>query len=152
MVERKSDIRHFRDLEVYRRAFDIAMKIFELTKTFPAEEKFSMVDQIRRASRSVCSNIAEGWRKRRYISVFRNKMTDAMQEASETQCWLEFAYACRYITDEVFHNLDNEYEEIIGMLSSMEMKAEKFCYTKLENKKGRGQEGMKAGYGRKEEG
>ena len=100
--QRKSDIRHFRDLDAYRRAFDAAMKIFELTKTFPSEEKFSMVDQVRRASRSVCSNIAEGWRKRRYVSVFRNKMTDAMQEAFETQCWLEFACACRYISDDVF--------------------------------------------------
>lgn len=86
--QRKSNIRHFRDLDVYRRAFDAAMKIFELTKTFPSDERFSMVDQMRRASRSVCSNIAEGWRKRRYISVFRNKMTDAMQEASETNAGL----------------------------------------------------------------
>lgn len=139
--QRKSDIRHFRDLDVYRRAFDAAMKIFELTKTFPSDERFSMVDQMRRASRSVCSNIAEGWRKRRYISVFRNKMTDAMQEASETQCWLEFACACRYITDDVFQNLDAEYEGIIGMLSSMEMKSEKFCYVERGNAKGRKKEG-----------
>jgi four helix bundle protein len=68
---RKKNIRHFRDLEVYRRAFDAAMKIFELTGTFPPEERFSMVDQIRRASRSVCANMAEGWRKRKYSSVFR---------------------------------------------------------------------------------
>ncbi len=135
--QRKSDIRHFRDLDVYRRAFDAAMKIFELTKAFPSDERFSMVDQMRRASRSVCSNIAEGWRKRRYISVFRNKMTDAMQEASETQCWLEFACACRYITDDVFQYLDTEYEGIIGMLSSMEMKSEKFCYVEREGGKGR---------------
>jgi len=81
--ERKKDIRHFRDLEVYQRAFAAAMEIFELTKTFPAEERYSMVDQIRRASRSVCTNIAEGWRKRRYVSVFKNKMTDAAQETSE---------------------------------------------------------------------
>ena len=139
MEQRKRDIRHFRDLKVYRRAFDAAMKIFELTKTSPSEEKFSMVDQIRRASRSVCSNIAECWRKRRYISVFRNKMTDAMQEASETQCWLEFACACRYISDDVFQKLDTEYESIIGMLSSMEMKSEKFCYVESDNAKERKQ-------------
>jgi len=113
------------------------MKIFELTKKFPGDEKFSMVDQIRRASRSVCSNIAEGWRKRRYISVFRNKMTDAMQEASETQCWLEFASACRYISEDEFQDLDTEYENIIGMLSSMEMKSEKFCYTESGGMKGK---------------
>ncbi|MBP7050844.1 MAG: four helix bundle protein [Phycisphaerae bacterium] len=126
--DRKRDIRHFRDLEVYKRAFDVAMEVFELTKGFPAEERFSMVDQKRRASRSVCTNIAEGWRKRRYAAVFRNKMTDAMQEASETQCWLEFARACRYISDDVFCRLDTEYEGIITMLNAMEMKSDKFCY------------------------
>lgn len=126
--ERKKDIRHFRDLEVYRRAFAAAMEIHEITKHFPAEERFSLVDQIRRASRSVCTNVAEGWRKRRYISVFRNKMTDAMQEASEAQCWLEFAQACRYISGETFQRLDTEYEAIISKLNAMEMKAEKFCY------------------------
>jgi len=81
-VERKRDIRHFRDLEVYRRAFDAAMRIYSITKVFPKEERFSLVDQIRKASRSVCSNLAEGWRKRRYLGVFRNKISDSMQEAS----------------------------------------------------------------------
>ena len=83
-LERKKSIRHFRDLEVYRRAFDAAMQIFEVTKKFPPEERFSMVDQIRRSSRSVCANLAEGWRKRRYLAVFKNKITDSMQEAPET--------------------------------------------------------------------
>src|SRR4030042_5745323 len=119
-MERKKDIRHFRDLEVYQRAVAAAMEIFKLTKTFASEEKYSVVDQIRRASRSVCTNIAEGWRKRRYAPVFKNKMTDAAQEASETQCWLEFAHACRYISDAIFQRLDAEYENIIGMLASME--------------------------------
>lgn len=127
-AERRKDIRHFRDLDVYRRAFDAAMEIFEITKRFPAEEKYSMVDQKRRASRSVCTNIAEAWRKRRYVSVFRNKMTDAMQEASETQCWLEFACACRYVSRDVFDRLDAEYEAIIGMLNVMEIKSDRFCY------------------------
>ncbi len=75
-MERKKDIRHFRDLEVYRRAFDAAMRIYEITKGFPQEERFSLVDQMRRASRSVCSNISEGWRKRRYPAVFKNKVTE----------------------------------------------------------------------------
>ena len=127
-ADRKTSIRHFRDLEVYRRAFAAAMEIFELAKGFPSEERFSMVDQIRRASRSVCANIAEGWRKRHYASVFRNKVTDAMQEASETQCWLEFALACKYVSGEAFQRLDQEYENIIGMLSSIEKKSDKFCY------------------------
>ena len=127
-MERKKSIRHFRDLEVYRRAFDAAMQIFEVTKKFPPEERFSMVDQIRRSSRSVCANLAEGWRKRRYLAVFKNKITDSMQEASETQCWLEFCLACRYIKQDVFDKLDNEYEQLIAMLNSMEMNAAKFCY------------------------
>ena len=87
-----------------------------------------MVDQIRRSSRSVCANLAEGWRKRRYLAVFKNKITDSMQEASETQCWLEFCLACRYINQDVFDKLDNEYEQLIAMLNSMEMNAAKFCY------------------------
>lgn len=125
---RKKDIKHFRDLEVYRRAFAAAMEIFQVTKSFPAEEKYSLVDQIRRASRSVCANLAEAWRKRRYIAVFKNKITDSMQEASETQCWLEFALECHYIQRPVFNKLDDEYEQIIAMLNSMEMNAAKFCF------------------------
>ena len=93
-MNKRRDIKHFRDLEVYRRAFKAAMTIFQLTKAFPFEERYSLVDQIRRASRSVCSNLSEAWRKRRYIAVFKNKVTDSMQEASETQCWLEFSLAC----------------------------------------------------------
>jgi four helix bundle protein len=72
-MERKRDIKHFRDLEVYKRAFRAAMRIFEISKKFPAEEKYSLKDQIRRATRSVCTNLAEGWRKRRYLAVFKNK-------------------------------------------------------------------------------
>lgn len=127
-MERKKSIRHFRDLEVYRRAFDAAMTIFQITKRFPSEEKYSMVDQIRRSSRSVCANLAEGWRKRRYPAVFKNKITDSMQEASETQCWLEFSLACEYIKESVFREMDDEYEQLISMLNSMERNAEKFCF------------------------
>jgi len=127
-MDRKNSISHFRDLEVYRRAFEAAMKIFQITKGFPAEEKYSLTDQIRRASRSVCANIAEAWRKRRYIAVFINKMTDSMQEASETQCWLEFCLSCQYMDQEVFDRLDDEYEQIIAMLNSVERNARKFCF------------------------
>ena len=74
------------------------------------------------------ANIAEGWRKRRYLAVFKNKITDAMQEASETQCWLEFSLACKYIDQDLFDELDNEYEQIIAMLNSMEKNAAKFCF------------------------
>jgi four helix bundle protein len=77
-MERKKDLKHFRDLEVYQIAFNSAIKIFSITKQFSAEEKYSLTDQIRRPSRSVCSNIAEGWRKRKYKAVFINKLTDSM--------------------------------------------------------------------------
>jgi len=121
-------IRHFRELEVYRKAFNVAMKVFEITKSFPIEEKYSLADQIRRSSRSVCSNLAEGWRKRKYEAVFRNKLTDAMQEASETQSWLVRSLACNYINELLFKEIDAEYEEIFLMLNSMEKNAEKFCF------------------------
>jgi four helix bundle protein len=127
--QRKKPIQHFRDLEVYKRAFSAAMEIFNLTRDFPKEEKYSLVDQIRRSSRSVCANLGECWRKRRYIAVFKNKLTDAMQEASETQTWLEFSYACNYLDKPLFDRLDNEYEQIIAMLNSMEKNAAKFCYS-----------------------
>jgi len=121
-------IQSVRDLNVYKMAFDGAMKIFQLTKHFPNEEKFSLTDQIRRSSRSVCSNLAEAWRKRKYKAVFVNKLSDAMQEASETQTWLDFSLACRYIDDETFKKMDEEYEQIIAMLNAMDMKADKFCF------------------------
>jgi len=123
-------IRSVRDLDVYRLAFDTAMELFELSKEFPAEEKYSLTDQIRRSSRSVCTNLAEGWRKRRYKAVFVNKLTDAEQEAAETQTWLEFALACKYITQEIFTNLDEKYEHIFAQLITMERKADSFCKTK----------------------
>ncbi len=123
-------IRSARDLEVYKIAFNAAMEIFQLTKDFPSEERYSLTDQIRRASRSVCSNLGEAWRKRRYPSVFTNKLTDAQQEASETQTWLDFCLACEYINQHTFERLDREYEKILGMLNTMEIKADKFCFPK----------------------
>ena len=127
-MERKKDLQHFRDLEVYRRSFNAAMSIFQISKTFPPEERYSLVDQIRRSSRSVCANLAESWRKRRYLAVFKNKITDSMMEASETQCWLEFCLSCKYIKKTEFDSLDKDYEQIIAMLNSMEFNASKFCY------------------------
>ena len=124
----KNKILHFRQMDVYKKAYAAAMEIFDLTKGFPAEERYSLVDQIRRSSRSVCSNLAEAWRKRKYLAVFKHKVTDAMQEASETQCWLEFSYSCSYIDNTTFVKLDSEYEKILMMLNSIEKKAIKFCY------------------------
>jgi len=127
-MERKKTIRHYRDLEVYQRSFALAVDIFQISKKFPTEERYSLTDQIRRSSRSVCANLAEAWRKRRYVAVFKNKLTDAMQEASETQCWLEICLACDYLDAERFKKMDDEYEDILSMLNSMERNAGKFCY------------------------
>jgi four helix bundle protein len=121
-------LKSFRELEVYKTAFSAAMKIYEITKSFPLEEKYSLTDQIRRSSRSVCANLAESWRKRKYILVFKNKLTDSMQEAAETQTWLEFCLACKLIDNKLFEELDNKYEDILRMLNSMERKGEKFCF------------------------
>jgi len=116
-----------RELEVYQLAFDTAMEIFEISKNFPVEEKYSLTDQIRRSSRSVCTNLAEGWRKRRYKAVFINKLSDAEQEAAETQTWLEFALMCNYINKQIFEKLDDKYEHIFAMLITMERRADTFC-------------------------
>jgi four helix bundle protein len=120
-------INSVRDLEVYKKAFEAAMEIFEISKNFPKEERYSLTDQIRRSSRSVCTNISEAWRKRRYKAVFINKLSDSEQEAAETQTWLEFALKCNYINNEFFKNLDDKYEHIFAMLITMERKADSFC-------------------------
>jgi four helix bundle protein len=114
----KKIVRH-QDLEVYRKAFEAAMQIFEISKQFPKEEAYSLTDQVRRASRSVCSNIAEAWRKRRYEAAFISKLNDAEGEAAETQTWLEFAVRCEYLKPEVGRVLFRTYDEIISMLVSM---------------------------------
>ncbi len=118
-----------RELDVYKLAFNTAMEIFKISKSFPKEEIYSLTDQLRRASRSVCSNLAEGWRKRKYKAVFLNKLSDSAQEAAETQTWLEFSLACNYIDENTFEKLDREYEHIFAMLFTMEQKAESFCNT-----------------------
>jgi four helix bundle protein len=127
MTER---IKSVRDLLVYKKAFDAAMEIFGISKMFPKEEIYSLTDQIRRSSRSVCANISEAWRKRRYKAVFINKLSDSAQEAGETQTWLEFLLACNYIDEHVFENLFKDYEEIFAMLHAMEKKADTFCKSK----------------------
>ena len=116
-----------RELDVYKISFEAAMEVFAITKSFPNEEKYSLTDQIRRSSRSVCSNLSEGWRKRRYKAVFVNKLTDAAQEACETQTWLEFSLSCEYINQIQFNVLDDKYEHVFAMINNMEKKAEDFC-------------------------
>lgn len=120
-------IQSVRDLEVYKLAFNTAMEIFDISKSFPKEEKYSLTDQIRRSSRSICANLAEAWHKRKYIAVFINKLSDSESEAAETQVWLEFALSCNYINKELFGKLDERYEHIFAMLITMERKADTFC-------------------------
>jgi four helix bundle protein len=118
-MEKKATIRSYRELDVYQMAMSGAMRIFELTKGFPAEERFSLVDQIRRSSRSVCANIAEAWRKRRYKAAFVSKLSDAETEAAETQVWLEFAFRCGYLDEQTFSEINRHYDQIIGKLVRM---------------------------------
>lgn len=118
-ANRKTVIRRHTDLEVFQRAFAAAMRFFELSKKFPSEEKFSLTDQGRRSSRSVCSNVAEAWRKRRYPAAFVSKLSDAEGEAAESQVWIQFAVNCKYVDPEDARSLYCEYDDIIGMLVSM---------------------------------
>jgi len=119
-------IRSYKDLRVYQLALDKAMEIFEITKTFPAEERYSLIDQARRSSRSVCTNIAEAWRKRRYKNAFIAKLSDAETEACETQVWLEFAFRCNYISKTTAESLDAAYNKIIGQIVKMIDEADKW--------------------------
>lgn len=120
------NIKTFRDLRVYQNAMDATMEIFEITKTFPAEEKFSMVDQMRRSSRSVCANIAEAWRKRLYKAHFISKLSDSAGEADETRVWLEISLRCKYISNETFEKLDSRYDLITRQLVKMMNEPEKW--------------------------
>ena len=112
----RKPIKSYRDLEVYRLAYTSAMEIFRATKTAPMEERFSLSDQIRRASRSVCANISEGWAQRRYENKFKNRLSDAEGSASETQTWLDFAKDCGYFKPELHETLMANYDRIAAML------------------------------------
>ena len=112
-------IRDFRELDVYRMAMEAAVKIFELSKGFPVEERYSLTDQVRRSSRSVCANIAESWRKRRYSNAFVSKLSDAEAEAAETEVWLEMVVRCGYLDQVKTAELEQEYEYILGKLVNM---------------------------------
>ncbi|MBI2766770.1 MAG: four helix bundle protein [Chloroflexi bacterium] len=116
----------FRDLEVYRVAIEASMSVFELTRRFPAEERFSMVDQIRRSSRSVCANIGDAWRKRRYRAAFVAKLSDAEGEAAETQVWLDLARRCNYISHDELANLLDVYDHVLAQLVKMIANADRW--------------------------
>lgn len=117
----------FKDLKVYQLAYKLSMEIFEVSKCFPKEEIYSLTDQIRRASRSVCVNIGEGYRKRIYPKHFSSKMTDADGECSETIIWLDYACDCKYISKEIKDSLLVRYEEVGKMLGGMANRPEKFA-------------------------
>ena len=117
-MERKL-IKIHRDLDVYQVSFGIAMQIFQKSKSFPLEERYSLTDQVRRSSRSVCANLAEAWRKRRYEASFISKLSDADAEAAETQVWIEFAIQCGYMETKTGEELLISYEKIIGKIISM---------------------------------
>lgn len=121
-------IRSHRELDVYRIAFEASMNIFELSQTFPAEERYSLTDQIRRSSRSVCANISEAFRKRKYPKAFVSKLSDAESEAAETQNWLDFSFKCHYMRVEDYKNLNEEYDHIIGKFVTMSLHPEKWKY------------------------
>jgi len=112
-------INSYRELHVYQNAMDAAMEIFHLTKNFPVEERYSLTDQMRRSSRSVCANIAEARRKRRYKAAFIAKLSDAESEACETQVWIEFAHKCGYIGEALRDRMDKTYDQIMGQLVKM---------------------------------
>ena len=119
----------FQDLLAYQKSFSLAMRIFEMKKSFPKEEMYSLTDQIRRSSRSVPANIAEAYRKRVYPKSFHSKLTDSDAENSETQVWLEFAFKCNYINEAVYNELLNESNEVGKLINYMILNPQKFGVT-----------------------
>jgi len=122
----------FRDLIAFQKGFDLSMKVFQLSKTFPNEEKYSLTDQIRRSSRSVCANIGEAYRKRRYKAHFISKLSDSDSENSETQVWLLFAKECSYINSDTFDQLYSQSREVGKLLTYMMDHSEKFIIANKE--------------------
>ncbi len=118
---------HHKDLRVFQSGFQTAMKIFEASKNWPKEERYSLTDQIRRSSRSVCANIAEAWQKRLYVGSFVSKLSDANAEAPETEVWLDFALACGYMDEPLYKELYSQCHSICGGLVKMISEPESWC-------------------------
>jgi four helix bundle protein len=116
----------YRNLRVYQGAMDAAMRVFDISKSFPPDERYSLADQVRRSSRSVCANLAEAWRKRRYRAAFVAKLSDAESEACETQVWIELAYRCHYVTSAARNDLDKQYEHLMSQVVCMINDADKW--------------------------
>src|SRR6266404_5486833 len=125
-------IKSHRELKVYKKAFEAAMTIFEWSKRFPKEETYSLTDQIRRSSRSVCTNLAEAWRKRRYEAAFVSKLSDSDGEAAETEVHLEFAFSCSYLSTDKHSKLRDQYDHICRQLTKMMDDAPAWCGTGSE--------------------
>ena len=121
-------IKSAKELRAYQMSYQLAMNIFEASKGFPKEERYSLAGQIRRSSRSVCGNLAEAFRKRRYPKAFIAKLSDSEGESAETQTWLDFAKNCKYITAEEHNDLDETYENIIGKLVNMSLHPESWSW------------------------
>ena len=121
-------IRKHTDLKVYQLSFEVGMEVFEISKEFPKEERYSLTDQIRRSSRSVSGNIAEAWRNRRYPKMFVSKLSVSEGESAETQVWLDYAFACSYIEKEKHDVLYDKYEHIMAMLTNMITKPEQWSF------------------------
>jgi four helix bundle protein len=119
-------IKSHKELIVFQLAFKLSMEIFRITKNYPKEEIYSLTSQIRRSSRSICSNLAEAFRKRRYEKAFVSKLSDSEGEAAETQVWLDYSIACEYMDDQNYQILFNEYEKVIGMIVNMIKHPEKW--------------------------
>jgi len=126
----RGKIESHEELDVYQLAFKAAMRVFELSRRFPREETYSLTDQIRKSSRSVCSNLAEAWRKRRYEAAFVSKLNDAEAEAAETQTWSRFSVECGYFSSDAGKELHQLYDQIIGKLVKMIIHPQPWLMTK----------------------
>ncbi|HXU35367.1 MAG TPA: four helix bundle protein [Blastocatellia bacterium] len=128
-------VRTHRDLEVYKLAFDAAMQVFHLSKSFPKTETYSLTDQMRRSSRSVCANLAEAWRKRRYEAAFVAKLSDSEAEAAEIQTWIEFAVECEYVDRKAARELYKTYNQILGKLVTIIGRPEPWLMPRVNKQK-----------------
>lgn len=115
----KKQVRTYRDLNVYQQSLDLALEIFKISARFPVEEKYSLIDQIRRAARSIPTNLAEGWAKRKYINVFRRHLYDCIGSCEEVKVWLEIAVQCQYLDEGRCEDLRGRYAEVGAMLSRL---------------------------------
>ena len=128
MQRNTTGYRGYRDLKVYKLAYQLALDIQKVTKNYPKEEKYSLTDQIRRSSRSVTANLAEAWKKRRYEKAFISKLIDCAGEAGETEVWLDFSKDFGYLNETKYQELMTGYDQVNKMLYGMIDKADKFCY------------------------